>query len=147
MCDLYEIILIIIIISLGQILLSYISNTSRTHTRTHAHTHTRTHTHTHTRADTTIRLSLFDGSMAPDRDGVNAPFHRFGWRSGRCFIQLNTRAGHPVSRGFGYFSGIQKLLGRTDTRTRDVTGCVFCRYEQFETSPETIEQELRPAVC
>ena len=46
-CDLYEIMLIIIIISLGQIFLSYISNTSRTHTRTHAHTHTRTHTHTH----------------------------------------------------------------------------------------------------
>ena len=26
-------------------------------------------------------------------------------------------------------------------------GCTFIRYEQLETSPETIEQELRPAVC
>ena len=33
-CDLYEIILIIIIISLGQILLSHIANTSRPHART-----------------------------------------------------------------------------------------------------------------
>ena len=45
------IILVIIIIRLGQILLSYITNTSRTHV--HARTHTRTrmreHTHTHRR--------------------------------------------------------------------------------------------------
>ena len=28
-----------------------------------------------------------------------------------------------------------------------VTGCTVRRYEQLETSPEMIEQELRPAVC
>ena len=28
-----------------------------------------------------------------------------------------------------------------------MTGCAFGRYEQFDTSPETIEQELLPAVC
>ena len=28
-----------------------------------------------------------------------------------------------------------------------MTGCTVRRYEQSETSPETIEQELRPAVC
>ena len=28
-----------------------------------------------------------------------------------------------------------------------VTGCTVRRYEQLETSPETIEQELRPVVC
>ena len=44
------------------------------------------------------------------------------------------------------FRVLKKLLGRTETRER-VTGCVFRRYEQLETSPETIEQELRPAVC
>ena len=27
-----------------------------------------------------------------------------------------------------------------------VTGCASSRYERFETSPETIEQELRPTV-
>ena len=63
------IILITIIISLGQILLSYIAHArthtrtrahahtrtrahAHTHTRTHAHTHTRTHAHTHTRTHT-----------------------------------------------------------------------------------------------
>ena len=40
----YRIIILIIIISLGKILLSYIANTSRTHARTH----TRAHTHKHT---------------------------------------------------------------------------------------------------
>ena len=28
-----------------------------------------------------------------------------------------------------------------------MTGCIVSRYEQFETSPETIEQEFRPADC
>ena len=28
-----------------------------------------------------------------------------------------------------------------------MTGCTVRRYKQLETSPETIEQELRPAVC
>ena len=28
-----------------------------------------------------------------------------------------------------------------------MTGYAFRRYDQFETSPEAIEQELRPAVC
>ena len=28
-----------------------------------------------------------------------------------------------------------------------LTGCTVRRFEQLETSPETIEQELRPAVC
>ena len=39
------------------------------------------------------------------------------------------------------------MLGRTETRTRDRMYCTVRRYEQLETSPETIEQELRPAVC
>ena len=49
------IILIIIIIRVGQ-LLSYIANTSHT--------------------PSPFRLSLFDGSLAPNRDGVNVPFRR-----------------------------------------------------------------------
>ena len=32
-------------------------------------------------------------------------------------------------------------------RRKLVTGCTFRRYEQLETSPEMIEQELSPAVC
>ena len=57
----------------------------------------------------------------------------------RYFIQINTREGDPVSRGSVCFSRIKKLLGRTETRT--------CDRMCFETFPETIEQELRPAVC
>ena len=41
------IILIIIIINLGEILLSYIANTSRTHARTHSRTHVRARACTH----------------------------------------------------------------------------------------------------
>ena len=37
------------------------------------------------------------------------------------------------------------MLGRTETRTRE--RMTVRRYEQLETSPETVEQELRPAVC
>ena len=51
------IILIIIIISLGQPLLSYIANPSRTHARTHTRTHARTHArrHTHAHSHTHVR--------------------------------------------------------------------------------------------
>ena len=114
-------ILIIIVIGLGQILLSYIANTILTHAHTHTHTHARTHAHTHTHAPTsTFKLPLFDGSVAPNRDGVNAHFRRFRWRSmaGRRFIQINTRAGDPVSPSFEVFSRIKKLRRRTETRTK-----------------------------
>ena len=80
---------------------------ARTHVRTYARTHTltHTHTHTHTRAHapthpppSPFMLSLFDGSVAPNHDGVNAPFSLFRWRSiaGRCYIQINSRAGDSV---------------------------------------------------
>ena len=62
--------------------------------------------------------------------------------AGRCFIQINI----CIRDSFGCFSRIKKLLGRTDMRTRDRI-YAFSQYEQFETSPETIEQELRPGVC
>ena len=37
-------------------------------------------------------------------------------------------------------------MDRSDSRRELVTGRAFSRYEQFDTSPETIEQELRPAL-
>ena len=55
------IILIIIIMSLGQILLSYIVNTSRMHAHIHARMHTFTHAHTHRRR----RRSDYCYSMVP----------------------------------------------------------------------------------
>ena len=71
MYDLYRIILlIIIIISLGQILLSYTANT---HTPMHAHV----------RAHTAVAVQLTPLFVA-----------------GRSFIQINTRAGDTVSASF-----------------------------------------------
>ena len=40
----------------------------------------------------------------------------------------------------GYFS-------EAELRCEPVRGCKVSRFEQFETSPETTEQELRPAIC
>ena len=55
-CMKYKIItLIIIIISLGQILLWYIVNTSHTHRQAHTHAHT---------PPSPFRLSLFDGTQS-----------------------------------------------------------------------------------
>ena len=104
------IILIIIIISLGQILLSYIENTSRTHdARTRIYTRTRTHT--------PPSLSGYHCAMGRWRPTVTA--RSAGDNGRRCFIQINTRECDPVSRGFVCFSRIKKLLGQTETRTCD----------------------------
>ena len=46
---------------------------------------------------------------------------------------------------YGCFSRIQKMQG--ELRREHVTGCTVTRYEQLDTSPDMIEQELRPAVC
>ena len=99
-CDLYEILLIIIIISLGQILLSYNANTSRTHSHT---------------LPSLFGLSLFDGSVAPNRDGVNAPFRRRSM-AGHCFIQINSRGDDLV---FATVLVFAVFLGRTETSTRE----------------------------
>ena len=44
---------------------------------------------------------------------------------------------------FEGYSRIQKMLGRHERRSVEM---MDSRHEQFETSRETIEQELRPAV-
>ena len=115
------IILIIIVISLGQILSSYIENTSRanahtrthpharTHARTHERTHARTHAHTHTHTHITAEPFRWRPTMTARSAGDNGR---------RCFIQINTREGDQVSRGFVFFA-YKTLLGRTETRTCD----------------------------
>ena len=63
MCMKYRIIiLIIIIISLGQILLSYIANTSRTHACQRTRAHACASTHTHRRHHRRTWLALFIGA-------------------------------------------------------------------------------------
>ena len=97
--------IIIIIISLGQILLSYIAKTSRTHARMHA-MHARTRTHTH--AVVAVRLSLIDGSVAPNRD-VPLLARCAGDHGRCCFIQINAREGDPVSPTFCVFFAYKKI--------------------------------------
>ena len=96
------------------IVICILQKTSRTHMR--AHTHVCAHT-----PPSPFRLSLFDGLVAPNCDGVSALFRRFRWRSmaSRCFIQINTCAGDPVSPRFWVFFVYKKLLGRIETWTRD----------------------------
>ena len=135
-CMKYRIIILIInIISLGEILLSYIANTSRTYACTRVHTHGE-RVHTHRRR----RRTGYRYSLAPNHDGP------LRWR--QCLslaIEINTGAGGPIPpEALGVF-GVYKIIG--ELRRELVTGCTVSRYEQFKTSPETIEKELRPAVC
>ena len=55
------------------------------------------------------------------------------------FNQQTLQWGVGLRGSFWLFSRITKLLGRTETRTRDR----MC----FQISPESIEQELRLEVC
>ena len=113
-CMKYKIIiLIIIIISLGQILLSYIANTSRMHAMT-------AREHTHTPPPPPFRLALFVGAQ-PWRPAPLAII------AGSRVIQINTHAGHPISPRFLMFFAYKKLLGRTEMRTLDRMYCQTIR--------------------
>ena len=76
------------------------------HTRAHTHAHTgaRANTHTHTHTHTPASPFRFDGSVAPKRDIVNAPFRMFRWQSYPVAGSLKkTRAGDPISSRFWKF--------------------------------------------
>ena len=113
-----KIILIIIMISLGQILLSYLANTSRTHARTHARTLA------HTRLPTTIAVQVVAVRWvgAPSHDEVNAPFSPVPLAmNGRSLLHSNkqSRMRCGIHNSFGCFFAFKQILGRTETRTRD----------------------------
>ena len=101
------IILIIIIISLEQILSSYIANKSRTHACTDVRTRTLAHTPTHDRR-----------CFGAPKHGWAQPFRR--WRdNGRSRLnEINRCTGHPISQRFWKFFAYKKMLGRTEMRTR-----------------------------
>ena len=126
------IILIIIIFSVGQILLSYIANTSRMHACTHACTHACIHTRAHVQ----VIAIRWRPTMTARSAGDNA---------GRWPLKYTLALAALLHRNFGCFWHIKKFLAKL--RRELVTGCTVSRYEQFETSLETIGQELRPAVC
>ena len=97
-CMKYRIIvLIIIIISLGQIILSYMANTSCTHVRTHTLARARTHRPTHP-PPSPSRLSLLHGRCVPNHDEDTPSFQlfRWPWMAGRCFIEINSRVCEAV---------------------------------------------------
>ena len=105
-CMKYTIIIFIIIfISLGQILLSYIENTSRTHAlaRTRARTHARTHTRTHTHRRT-FQVSAVRFAAAPNRDG---PFRCRQWAS--LFHSNNHTRGRSGFPRFCVFFAYKKI--------------------------------------
>ena len=72
-CMKYRIIILItIIISLGQIILSYMAYTSSTHSRMHAHTHRLANTPAHSLRRAGCLCSM--GRCPPNHYQVNAPF-------------------------------------------------------------------------
>ena len=101
----------------------YIANTSRTHAHTYTRAHACAHTCTHTAAAASppYRLSLFGGAQ-PTVTAHSACDNAGHWPF-KSTHELATR----FTRGFGSFSRIQKLLGRTETRTRDRMYCQTIR--------------------
>ena len=106
-CMKYRIlILIIIIISLDKILSSYIANTSRTHARTYARAHERRCFSAPNHDSIMVGRTLSDaGEIMADRRLIEI---------NRC-----TASGHPISQRFWKFFAYKKMLGRTETQTRD----------------------------
>ena len=97
---------------------------ARAHTLSCAHTPSRAHTCTHSRRrchHPPHRLSLFGGTQ-PTATGRSACDNASRWPF-KSTHELATR----FTRGFGSFSHIKILLGRTETRTRDRMYCQTIR--------------------
>ena len=99
---------------------------ARSHIRTLAHTHARAHTRSHmcthaVAASPPYRLSLFGGAQ-PTVTASSACDNSGRWPF-KSTHELATR----FTRLFGSFSRITKLLGRTETRTRDRMYCQTIR--------------------
>ena len=123
------IILIIIIISLGQICYRILQTHhacthARMHTRAHARIHARAHTRAHARVRTRVhvhthsRRTRYRYSVSPNRDG---PLRLRQCRS--LAIQITPRTGDLIAPIFWMFFAYKTLLGRTETRTRDRMYC------------------------
>ena len=100
------------------------------HARMNACAHTLTLANTHT--PTPPRLSLFAVSVRPTMtpSWLGAPFSTLGRQCRSLAIYKQTCWQPDLTEVFEV-----------------LTKCTVRRYGQVETSPETIEQELRPAVC
>ena len=150
-CMKYRIInLTIIIISMGQIILSYMANTSQRLAHMHAHAHTCAHTHTPAHPPPSpFRLSLFDGPVGAQPWRIIAPLSHVPLAmNGRSVLHSSKqwRMQRGIRDSFWCFSRIKNILGRTETRTRDRMCFQSIRTVWDISRPETIEQELRHAV-
>ena len=108
---------------------------ARAHTPIHAHTHiisysrTRTRTRTRTRLPTAVAVQVVavrwvgGAQMAPKHDGVNAPFRRFPRLAINSWLLLHSnkqsRGRLGIRDSFRCFFAYTKILGRTETRTRE----------------------------
>ena len=119
------IILIINIISLGEILLSYIANTSPTHTRMHTRANARMNTHACTHTHTAVAAVHVFAIRWVGRPTVTA--RSAGDNAGHWPLKWNTGTGGPVSSRFWRFFAYKQILGRTETRSRDRMYCQSIR--------------------
>ena len=67
------------------------------------------------------------------------------WLALRPFHSTDTCSRVGLRDSFWVFFAYKKFSA--EPRRVLARGCTVSRYEQFDTSPETIEQELRPAIC
>ena len=87
------------------------------HARTHARVHTRAHTRAHTPPSPPYRLSLFGGAKPTVTARSTCD------NAGRWPFKSTHKLATQFTRGFGSFARIKKLLGRTETRTRNRMYC------------------------
>ena len=80
------------------------------------HARMRTHTHTHSHTHVAVQVTAIRWRPVP-----------LAFIAGSGVIEINTHAGQPISPRFWMFSRIKKLLGRTETRTRDRMYCQTIR--------------------
>ena len=94
---------------------------ARARAHTHARTRVRTHVHTHPPPPSPSAAQAIAIRWRPTNSDGSLRLRQF--RS--LAIQINTRTGDPIQpRFWKYFAYKKKLLGRTETRTRDR---IFCQ--------------------
>ena len=101
----------------SNIFIVYCKHITHAHMRARAHASSHTCAHTAVATATAYRLSLFGGAQ-PTVTARSACDN-----AGRWPFKSTHELAIRFTRGFGSFSHIKKLLGRTETRTRDRIYC------------------------
>ena len=113
---------------------------ARTRVRTHAYTHARTHaSHTQPSPPSPSAAQSIAIHRRPAMIASSAGIYRgVPFIAGNRVIEINNTRKPPEFPDNVEVFRVYKNC---------VTGCTSGGYDQLETSPETIDQELRPAVC